>query len=83
MGTLPGAWELLTLRRAPANPYDGNAVEGWWSAGPWMLGHIFREDAEHLALMGGALHESDQIVRDARTKIELIPQVGTVSSATA
>ncbi|WP_188051919.1 HIRAN domain-containing protein [Azospirillum sp. Sh1] len=48
-GTLPGAWEPLTLRRAPTNPYDGNAVEVWWSAGPWMLGHIPCEDAEHLA----------------------------------
>ena len=48
-GTLPGAWEPLTLRRAPTNPYDGNAVEVWWPAGPWMLGHIPSEDAEYLA----------------------------------
>lgn len=49
MGTLPGAWEPLALRRDPANPYDRNAVEVWWPAGPWMIGFVPHRDAVHLA----------------------------------
>ncbi|RUQ75767.1 hypothetical protein EJ913_01240 [Azospirillum doebereinerae] len=49
MGTLPGAWEPLALRRDPVNPYDRNAVEVWWPAGPWMIGFVPHRDAVHLA----------------------------------
>lgn len=36
-----------------------------------------------VAPQGGSLHESAQIVRDVRTDMELMPQEGTASSATA
>lgn len=36
-----------------------------------------------MAILKGSLHESDQIVRDVRTKIELMPQEATASFATA
>jgi len=46
-------------------------------------GELEPEHRRAFARIMGSLHESDQIVRDMRTKMELMPQVGTVSAATA